>query len=417
MTKTKNSASKSSASKKEGWKIIHLYGTAFERGVKYGEISRSDLDEALQIIEVYCKNTVGKSWKHFVDLAATKYMPNVRDAYPEIYDEIRGIAAGSGRTVEEIIAWNGYISLISPADLLRCSAFIATGNYTSDGNIVMAHNTHDLYITEQNQNYIVYMYPTEGYSFVIQSFPGGVWSMSDFFVSSSGIVGTETTIAGHNARENPGGHPIFCRIRHCIQFCGTVEEYIARLSDNNGGDYACSWLLGNVDDGEIAKIELGSTGLSVECKNNGYFVGANQVEDRWIREKETAGNLSESVVSRKARLEELMEKHAGAINHTVAKKIIADHYDMKKGRVNPGPNSICKHSELGGGKELKGAVDGKVCTGESAKRLGNWARWGSSCGTPFSVNKTKRRRHYPAWQTRFLKDRPGKKWIFVCSQV
>ena len=78
---------------------------------------------------------------------------------------------GTKTTIDEIIAWNFYMSIPYWFQIIsdtasgkegggirsndHCSAFIATGDYTKDGGIVVAHNSFTDYVDGQYSNVIL----------------------------------------------------------------------------------------------------------------------------------------------------------------------------------------------------------------------------------------------------------------------
>ena len=88
--------------------------------------------------------------------------------------------------------------------------------------------------------------PTKGNRMLMMGFPGWIWSGTDFFVTSHGFIGTETTIGGFMPYEN--NFPICCRIRQAMQYGKTLDEYVDILLKENSGDYANSWLFADIND-------------------------------------------------------------------------------------------------------------------------------------------------------------------------
>jgi hypothetical protein len=198
-------------------------------------------------------------------------------------------------TIDEIIAWNFYFSIPywmstksdshfgkeggSPD---RCSAFMVVGkDWTEDGNIVCAHNSFCDFIDGQYCNIVLDLNPDKGHRIIMQTCPCWVWSGTDFFVTSKGIVGTETTIGGFTPYEKK--FPIGYRIRKAMQYGDTLDDYCKILLHENSGDYANSWLFGDTNTNEILRIELGFKYHNIERTKNGFFIGFNAPYDERIR--------------------------------------------------------------------------------------------------------------------------------------
>ena len=476
--KRSNISNKSNGTRTEqgGWIKISVSGDAYERGYAHGALLRAEIADFLKMYEFYMPHTHGRSLDYFVDLIVDFMLPSIRRNYNEFYQEMRGIASGAGVHVNRIVFLNCSISMPYLYDNLgsvlksnrhrgssrmrtkygdgdddgagddkgvgagaresaiqrqgvddRCSAFIATGSYTKDGGIVCAHNSFDAYIEGQYANILLEIKPKRGFAMTMQSFPGYIFSATDFFVTSAGIIGTETTIGGFNKYENRD--PVCCRIRQCMQYGRTMDDYVATLLHRNSGDYANAWLFGDINTGEIMRFELGLEYYNVERTRDGAFIGCNTVEDARIRnlecDKDAAyfDDIRHSNGARKVRLTELVERHRGKLDTVIASKIIADHYDVYLKKTVLSDRGICKHSEYDDASispdahsrpfNLRGAFDGAVTDSKNARNMSMFMRFGSSCGTPFNAAEMCNR--HPQWNhlLPYLKNRPKQPWIKV----
>jgi hypothetical protein len=327
----------------------------------------------------------------------------------------------------------------------RCSLVMAVGeDWTKDGGIVCGHSSFTDFLDAQFSNMILRIEPEkgDGYAMVMQTMPGGVFSMTDFFVTGAGIIGTETTISGFNAFQFRD--PICCRIRECMQYGRTLEEYAERLQKRNSGDYACSWMFGDTrGKPRIMRVELGLNYVNVETTQNGVFIGFNSTYDERIRNIECTDALSSqaathatgagaidggggsgwrdvstSIGNRRVQLEKLTEKYRGRIDTDVMKRILSDHYDNHLGKTAPNTRTVCKHGYADGGDggakipyKPVGAYDTKITDSSLAKRMSFLAHWGPPCGTPFSVREHMKK--HPEWKdwAEYLADFPRRGWV------
>ena len=245
---------------KEGWNIAHIYGNPYERGFAHGYLMRNHFKKVLKVFPFIVKEDFKVSLRTFINQSNKLIKPNIKKHFPEFYQEIKGISDGLKYgnidvSHDYLIAWNSILSMSELFDknVQRCSAFIGCGNATENGDIVMAHNTHSDYATGQLFNIVLYVTPEKGHPFVMQTMPGSIASSSDWFLCGSGIVGCETTIGDINYKPKFGS-PFFCRIRQAMQYGDTLDDYVKIMVSNNAGDYACSWLLGNIKTNEIMLI-------------------------------------------------------------------------------------------------------------------------------------------------------------------
>jgi len=433
---------------KNGWTYISVKGKPKERGYAYGYLCASKFKEIQKMLSFFIFESYGIQWEIMVQMISDDFKKMSKDDFEEFYEEIEGItdgciAGGCKTTIDEILAWNFYYSLpywySTKSDNRigkegggskdKCSAFIAVGDWTENGKIVVAHNSFTDYIDGQYSNIVLDLNPEKGYRFIMQTCPCWIWSGSDFFVTAKGIIGTETTIGGFLPYERK--IPIAYRIRKAMQYGNSLDDYVKILLEGNSGDYANAWLFGDTNTNEILRIELGLKYHNVERTKNGFFIGFNAPYDERIRNLEVDNSgfydIRRHQGARYVRLSDLMDEYKGKLNIDIAKKIIADHYDVYLLKEdNPCSRTVCSHYDLDAREYMSqadrpkpfaphGAVDGIVCDSQMAKNMSFDARFGNSCGTPFVVSEyCEKHRQYERFCP-FLKDRPSEPWTVFSS--
>ena len=479
------------------WLRITIRGAPYDRGVSHGkQVIAADPTRFTYMFSVFdfqFRQGYGRDIDFFYRLCEDFYLGIIKKRFPKIFKEMEGIAAGAKLRVCQVILINVFMSLpyfyahllryidtpkyrkkyadvirdehaiaADPAALAararrlnemkdRCSLVMAVGeDWTKDGGIVCGHSSFSNFLDAQFCNVLLRIEPEagDGVPMVMQSMPGGVYSMTDFFVTGAGIIGSETTISGFNAFALRD--PICCRIRECMQYGRTLEEYAERLQKRNSGDYACSWMFGDVGAPRIMRVELGLNYVNVETTKNGVFLGFNSTYDERIRNIECSASLSDkanhatgagaidggggggsgfrdvssSIGNRRVQLEKLTEKYRGRIDTDVMKRILADHYDNHLGKTAANSRTVCKHGYGsgagvdgggGGGVPFKpvGAYDTKVADSASIRRMSFLAHWGPPCGMPFSVREHMKK--HPEWKdwAEHLADFPRRGWVDV----
>ena len=434
-----------------GWTYVSIKGSPKERGLAYGKLLENDMKEVRRILDFVIYTDYGVKWDFFIRAADKYFCSKIRENFPEFYEEMEGFAEGSKMSIAEVVAWNNYFTLTEswwgnmPEEELievkgsanpstsssregggsseRCSAFIAVGDWTKDGKIVCAHNNFSNFVDGQLAKYVIDIKPTHGNRILMMGFPGWIWSGTDFFVTSAGILGTETTIGGFNGYEN--NIPVSCRIRNAMQYGKTLDDYEKMLLDGNSGDYANSWLFGDTNKNEIMRIELGLRFHNTERTKNGFFIGFNAPYDPRIRNLECANTGMDDIRrhqgARKVRLNDLMDMHKGQLNIELAQQIIGDHYDVYLNKENPCSRTCCSHYELDGREYMsdpsrpkpyqpRGALDGNVIDTAMAKQMSFSLRWGNSCGMPFIKDKFCDENRVWDYLRPYLHDRPQQPW-------
>lgn len=436
---------------KNGWVYVHIEGDAYERGFQHGYLVAKEYKDAFNCYSDMTYQTMGIK----MDFLITEAVKMHKNKIPqELLEEMKGIAAGvTARgfqtTLDEIIAWNGYIGLAEswwstvksnyasyiPLSIghqrERCSAFLATGTATSDNKIVMSHSSFDDFWNVQWVNVILDIKPEKGHTILMQTTPGYIASMSDFFIMSSGIIGLETSLAGFNGYKEDG-IPSYVRARLAMQYADSIDEFVSILNKGNNGGNPASWLIADINTNEIAKFEQGIKFQNFEKKKDGYFFGCNVADDPRIRNLECDGegynDIRRHTGGRRVRIPQLLEKYYKNINVDVAKHIMSDHYDVYQKKTKAGANTVCSHYDEDSRKSMSssaathpdpytpaGAIDCMITTTELAKNMKIIARYGRPCGRAFLKNKFFYKHPQWNWQEKYLWDRPTQPWTQFTS--
>jgi hypothetical protein len=256
----------------------------------------------------------------------------------------------------------------------------------------------------------------------MQTQPGWIHSGTDFFITDAGLVGSETTI-GDFQHFSEKGVPEFSRMRRATQDAAGLDQWCAIMKKGNNGGYANAWLLGDVNSGEIARLELGLKYIGFERTKDGFFIGSNIAEDPHILRLETTTkdtDIRNSDVARRVRWKQLMKENAGKIDLALAEKMEADCYDACLHQESPGSRTLSGHFELdpqltafsGDVPYLPlGSYDAKVVDARMAKAMSFAARWGSADGTAFDAPAFLAAHPQFDWQEGYLKSRPAEPWV------
>ena len=438
-----NCVGKAKRLEQAGGIYLHVEGDAHDRGFQHGYLLAKDIALGLRMTRASWEHDSGMEWAWLVKRAAAMFVPKIDS---ENLAELDGIAEGAqaaGVTTsrEELIAYNAILELQGywwPMELKKmkecpvpvttrqsCSSFIATGSLTKDGNVVLGHNTMQGY-ADALPMVVQDIVPRKGHRILWQTTAGWIHSGTDFFVTDAGLVGSETTIGGFEGFDT-NAIPEFTRMRRATQDAASLDEWSEIMKRGNNGGYANAWLLGDVNSGEIARLELGLKRVVYEKKREGFFIGSNVAEDRKLLKLETERDdvdIRLSSVARRVRWKQLMKQYAGKIDLELAKRFEADHFDSYRGKVFPGGRTLCGHFERdpeasGHGVPFacSGTVDAKVVDAQMAKQLSFAARWGSACGAPFVADKFLTAHPQFEWMNGVLVDRPAEAWsVFRAGQ-
>jgi hypothetical protein len=435
-----------------GWTYVHLEGSAADIGFQHGYLLASEIADAFEAIKLYDTRETQRPWEFFRTTAREMLLPHIDAEYQQ---ELQGIADGVKAhgvdlDVYDIVALNAfeevpdyYVPWLNKqqnsknAPKLKapgnCSAFIATGAYTKDHQIVIAHNNWTSYLAGERWVMIFDIVPEHGNRILMDGFPGVITSDDDFGVNSAGIMITETTITQFEGWD-PNGKPEFMRSRKALQYANSIDDYVRIIEEGNNGGYANDWLIGDRRTGEIAYLELGLKNTPLWRTKDGYFVSSNFARDPKVIREETKfdpNDASSSPNARHARWEELMKQAKGKIDVAMAKQYLSDHVDsFEKGSRTEKPQanerSLCGHVDVSprGIKEWAwnpydpaGAVQGKATSSAMADKMSFVARAGHPCGADFLAAEFLERHPEYAWQKPLLRDMKAGPWtVFTAGQ-
>ena len=429
--------SKANRHEKAGWVYLHIEGAPRTRGFQHGYLLAPEIKQGIKAIRADWEYQSATKWPWLLAKADAMFARKIdKENLAELDGIVEGLqAAGVPSSRAEIIAYNAYLELSwywwpqeskkikdgkSSLGRQSCSAFVATGSMTADGGVVLGHNTMDGYHMAP-ANVILDIVPDKGHRIFMQTAPGWIHSGTDFFITAAGLVGAETTIGGFDGFDAKGV-PEFSRMRRATQDANSIDEWCAIMKRGNNGGYANAWLLGDVNTGEIARLELGLKYVGFEKKRDGFFIGSNIAEDPKVLRFETSSHetdIRQSNVARRLRWKQLMAQHAGKIDVEAAERFEADHFDVYLGEEHPGERSLCGHWELESKpiqqwptvpNDAWGTLDGKVVDAKMAKQMKFVARWGSACGLAFDAPKFLSAHPQFDWMKDTLQSRPSEPW-------
>ena len=425
---------------RDQWIYVHLEGSPETIGYQHGYLLAPEIDDALHAIRLTDTHATQRPWDFFRDAAREMLWPRV-DA--EYQGELKGIVEGlQARGVQsdlwDVVALNAFEELpdyyvpwynehhkvagapkITPQG--NCSAFVATGSWTRDHGIVIAHNNWTNFVEGERWRIMFDIVPQRGYRMLMDGFPGVITSDDDFGINSDGLMVTETTITQFHGWD-PNGIPEFERSRKALQYAGSIDDYVKIMLDGNNGGYANDWLLGDRKTGEIAQFELGLKDYRVWRTQDGYFAGSNFSSDPKLTVEETSfdpNNRETSPNARHVRWDELMQQNKGRIDVQLAQQFESDHYDSYEKRDDPDARTLCGHSEASpsgvkiwdwGPYYPGGAVQGKVTDSKMAAAMSLVARRGHPCGTDFLAAPFLKAHPEYAWMAPVLRDMKAGPW-------
>ena len=359
----------------QGWIYIHIEGEPYDRGYQYGYLVS---EEIIDIIYRWCQwgneNRIIniRNEKDTWDLYKKHAKELFLDKIPEEYiKEMKGIACGInnkgiklfGKKIEfediltlqlfqdvfyscfkyklkkfhpirgAISGIKNFLSkIMGKSETEHCMAFIATGDATKNGEIIVAHSTLFNPVIAEKCNIILDVKPIGGYRFIMTTYPGAIWSCEDYYQNEKGIILTETEL--QQGPWTKDGIPKGVRSRNAIQYSDSIDDVINYLMDGNNGLIPNEWLIGDAKTGEISSLEQALFNTPVKRTFNGFYWSCNYPHNLKVK-RELYGVssflldismkiMSNNVFSGKIKkLIEIVDKFYGKLDIEKAKEILA----------------------------------------------------------------------------------------------
>jgi len=301
---------------------------------------------------------------------------------------------------------NVFIStFLSQPKTYHCNGFIATGNATTDGQIVASQGVRCggwwySYDIAQRWNVILDIQPNEGNRLITTTSPGYIWSDENYYQNSNGIIIIDTTCP--QGLWEKKGLSLAIRTRMAAQYSNSVDDVIYYLKHNQDGIWTSVWLIGDTKTGEITRLDLGLYSSMIWRTKNGFYWAANNAMAPNVRAEANGLGLKGSFYKilnisglygyytrkyyptpRDIKFKELGEKYYGSIDVDVLKKIMST-YPI----VDPG------------------SIDCKITDTTLVKNNGLWAFFGYLNGKEWNVSKLKSR-------LKGVKDVPPAGWALI----
>ncbi len=421
-----------------GWTYVHLEGSPSEIGYQHGFLLAPEIEDAQKVVALELRHDNKKEWAFFREAARTVLWPHIEREYRE---ELQGIADGAIANgvkfdVWDIVAlnaaeeWSYYVKSYDAAHHIKspatttapehCSAFVATGAYTTDGRVVMGHNNWTAYLDGERWTIIFDLVPAKGHHILMDGFPGLIHSADDFGVNAAGIMVTETTISNFSGWDS-NGIAEFVRARKALQYSASIDDFARIMGEGNNGGYANDWLVADRKTSEIASLELGLKNVTLERSKDGYFVGSNIPINPKLAREETDFPVADRATgqcTRHVRWEQLMRENKGRIDVAAGQRFLGDHVDTFTGKEQASERTLCGHLEFskrGMGAwqppyAPAGTVQNKVTDAAMAERMSFTALAGHACGISYKAQTHLKDHPEFDWQKELLRDLDAREW-------
>jgi isopenicillin-N N-acyltransferase-like protein len=311
-----------------GFPVLELRGGPAERGRAYGNAAARQIRAARDFYLSTWSLPPG-------DLVARvrSFLPSLERFDPDLVDELRGIAEGSGCSFEEILAINARNEIMFGGPQARegCTVMAARPPATEDGYVYLAQNWD--WRPDLGGTGVVLRILAPGNPAMLTFVDAGRLAMHGLNEAGLGVCGNYLETSTHAGR--PGIPIPFLRRRllQCERVAPAVRllEAAPRATSSN---YLVADESGDIVDCEATpeRVYRGAAEDGLLVHTNHFRYAAPPIED--------AGLIRAPDSARRAeRAEALLRRCSGQVGAAVLKRVLSDHDGY--------PASICRHGDDG----------------------------------------------------------------------
>jgi isopenicillin-N N-acyltransferase like protein len=304
--------------------LIALEGDPFERGRQYGARASAtiagNIRAYLPLIEFHAGLPAQAALA-----AAAAFAPRLETYAPELLEEMRGIAAGAGCSLDEILLINTRSELMGTAGADECTALAAGPGVTAGDQVLLGQNW-DWYTAIDVEPVVLQIRQAGSPTILTLAEAGQVGKIG---LNSAGL-GVCLNFLQHT--DQGQGLPIHVILRRMLACSGLGEAIHEAYRGPRGG--AANLLLAHAQ-GDIVDLELTPLQADFLYGDAGWLVHANHFESPRLRPGDAGLVTSMSTIARAARARRLLAGAAGNVSLDTFRTILGNHAY--------GDYAICRH--------------------------------------------------------------------------
>jgi isopenicillin-N N-acyltransferase-like protein len=301
--------------------LIETGGTPYEIGFDVGRA----VGDRIQAAAASTRANYARADDERVVERIGAYLAATEQTAPEIVEELRGMADGSGVQFAELFVMNATAELNQEVGRFEeCTVVGITQAGTADGTVLLAHN-EDATAGWADLTYLIRAEPNGAPAFVAFTYAGLLLHQG---VNAAGLGSVGNALYARDA--HPGIPKLFLYRRAIAQ--RTIEDAIRVVTDDRRA-FGNNHLLANAE-GDIYDLEVSGCEWALHHAGNGFLAHANHFVSPDLAHLDRHEDLLNSRLRQK-RVERLVDGAWGTITADSLRATMADHANY--------PKSLCKH--------------------------------------------------------------------------
>ena len=353
--------------------VIRIEGPPRERGQQYGRLAAGRIGASLDLYQD-AWSSGGQLNRAQVLERARAFIPGIEARFPEQLEELRGMAEGAGRQVEELVALNARTELLygtsGGAGDEGCTAAAVLPRKA--GAPVLIGQNWDWKPGSRALAILLQVYPERGPA-CMTFVEAGMMARNGMNSAGIGLCGNFLNAAGDFSR---AGVPIPF-VRRSILSSASLPEAVGQVL-NAPRAFSSNHLLAHRD-GEAIDLEATPAQVFTVFPQDGLLVHANHFQGSGGHVVDTGVARFPDSLFRDRRVRASLAASRGALNATHLQRALGDHFGH--------PYGVCRHRAVGAdGTELEtvASVVMDLSAGTMAVAHGPVCEHGYTVYTPFA---------------------------------
>ena len=300
-----------------------------KRGQAYGEAARDRIDAIIAVYREIFQRITGETWEQTV-VRGAPFSDKAKAFAPDLIEEIQGIAAGAGRTFEDIFLLNARSEILFNPQVLaqECTAMAALPEAVRNGETLLAQNW-DWYNEVLNCQVILKIGERDGKPALITFTEAG--QLAKIGMNTAGIGLVVNNLTSDQPRT---GVPWIFLTRRILESSSLAQALGYVL--NTGRAHSINFLIGYAA-GEAVNLETSPVEAHVLWPENGICVHTNHYLEpgKNFRDLKPLRDPYPSTYLRCRRVQKMAAERKGNIDVPEIRHILKDHMDK--------PFSVCMH--------------------------------------------------------------------------
>lgn len=346
--------------------VYAIGGDARTRGAQCGELAQEQIAVSVESYQRLLRYYGGLEWDKALDRAA-KFIPAVETYDADIMEEIRGIAAGSGRPVEEIMAINVRTELMyglsqSPTE---CTAIVALPSATADGHVLLGQNWD--WKPFQKEAFVILLVRQEGRPNVVILTEAGVVGKMGMTTAGLGLC---INLLVCDQDRCAWKVPMHVLLRGMLN-AETMGDAIAAAGKAERSSSA-NFVIAH-EAGEAIDLETAPDDYDFIAPQDGVLIHTNHFTSQRLPVRDLGKDEFPDSLIRIQRAEKVVRPRIGEITVETFKEAFCDHFNY--------PDSICRHADARDDEPLHVESVASVIMDLTDRRM--LVSYGPPCANPY----------------------------------